>query len=143
MAKKKKGTGNAKKTKAQKTLNNSVQNVGFMSRFAEFLTYKAEKIGKRVIRIGEDKTTKTCCKCGKLSKRTFYERFIICQCGNQIDRDLNSAINILVKFLQLKEWNEYDFLSYEPSVDEELFLQICDSFLRHTAKSTKKVSADL
>ncbi len=39
MAKKKKGTGNAKKTKAKKTLNHSVQNTGYMSRFAEFLTY--------------------------------------------------------------------------------------------------------
>ncbi|MHA1491474.1 MAG: zinc ribbon domain-containing protein, partial [Promethearchaeota archaeon] len=76
MAKKKKGTGNARKTKAQKTLHHSVQNTGFMSRFAQFLTYKAERLGKRVIRIGEEKTTKACCNCGKLSKRTIYERFI-------------------------------------------------------------------
>ena len=142
MAKKKKGTGNAKKTKAKKTLNHSVQNTGFMSRFAEFLTYKAEKLGKRIIRIGEDKTTKACCKCGKLSRRAIYERFIICECGNQIDRDLNSAINIMVKFLKLKEWNEYDFLSHEPSVDEELFLQIWNGFLRHTTNPTEKVGAD-
>ncbi len=142
MAKKKKGTGNAKKTKAKKTLNHSIQSAGFMSRFAEFLTYKAEKLGKRIIRIGEDKTTKACCKCGKLSRRAIYERFIICECGNQIDRDLNSAINIMVKFLKLKEWNEYDFLSHEPSVDEELFLQIWNGFLRHTANPTEKVGAD-
>jgi len=142
MAKKKKGMGNAKKTKAKKTLNHSVQNTGFMSRFAEFLTYKAEKLGKRIIRIGEDKTTKACCKCGKLSRRAIYERFIICECGNQIDRDLNSAINIMVKFLKLKEWNEYDFLSHEPSVDEELFLQIWNGFLRHTTNPTEKVGAD-
>ncbi len=142
MAKKKKGTGNAKKTKAKKTLNHSVYNAGFMSRFAEFLTYKAEKLGKRVIRIGEDKTTKACCKCGKLSKRAIYERFIRCDCGNQIDRDLNSAVNIMVKFLKAKELGEYDFLSHESSVDEELFLQKWNGFLRHTVKPTAKVGAD-
>ncbi len=142
MAKKKKGTGNAKKTKAKKTLNHSVQNTGFMLRFAEFLTYKAEKLGKRVIRIGEDKTTKACCKCGKLSKRAIYERFINCECGNQIDRDLNSAVNIMVKFLKSKELGTYDFLSHEPSVDEERFLQIWNGFLRHTANPAEKVGVD-
>ncbi len=142
MAKKKKGTGNARKTKSRKTLNHSIHNSGFMSRFAEFLTYKAEKIGKRVIRIGEDKTTKACCKCGKLSKRAIYERVINCECGNQIDRDLNSAINIMVKFLKLKELGEFEFLSHEPSVDEERFLQKWDGFLRHTANPAEKVGVD-
>ncbi len=142
MAKKKKGTGNAKKTKMNKTLNHSVQNTGFMSRFAEFLTYKAEKLGKRVIRIGEVKTTKACCKCGKLEKRKIYERVITCECGNQIDRDLNSAINIMVKFLKKKENREYDFLSHKSSVNEELFLQMWNGFLRHTTNPTEKVGAD-
>ena len=60
MAQKKKGTGNAKKNKVNKTLNYSVQNTGYLSRFVEFLTYKAEKMGKRVIRIDESKTTRAC-----------------------------------------------------------------------------------
>ena len=111
-------------------------------RFAQFLTYKAERLGKKVIRIGEEKTTKACCKCGKLSKRTIYERFIKCDCGNQIDRDLNSAVNIMVKFLKLKEFREFEFLSYQPSVNEELFLQMWDGFLRHTVKPAIKVGAN-
>lgn len=134
MAKKKKSTRNAKTTKAQKTLNHSVQNTGFMSRFAEFLTYKAKKMGKRVIRIGEEKTTKTCCKCGKPSKRAIYERVIICDCGNQIDRDLNSSINIMVKFLEMKKTCVFDFLSNQPSMTEESFLLTNEwnGFLRQT-----------
>ncbi len=134
MAKKKKGTGNAKKTKANKTLNHSVHNAGFMSRFAEFLTYKAEKIGKIVIRIGEDKTTKACCMCGKLENRTIYDRVITCKCGNQIDRDLNSAINIMVKFLEMKKAGVFDFLSPQPSMTEESFLlnDEWNGFLRQT-----------
>jgi transposase len=142
MAKKKKGSGNTKKNKIQKTLNHSVQNTGSMARLTEFLTYKAEKVGKKVIRIGEEKTTKACCLCGKLKKRPIYERIILCECGNHINQDLNSAINIMVKFLQKKQNKKYDFLSHKPSVNEELFLQIWDGFLRHTAPSVLEAMVD-
>jgi putative transposase len=76
-------------------------------------------MGKRAIRIGEDKTTKMCCKCGKTSKRAIYEGVIMCDCGNHIDRDLNSTINIMVKFLEMKKVDVLDFLSQKPSMDEE------------------------
>jgi putative transposase len=134
MARKKKGTGNARKTKAQKTLNHSVHNTGFMSRFAEFLTYKAEKAGKRVIRIGEEKTTKACCTCGELSRRALHERIITCNCGNHLDRDLNSSFNIMVKFLEMKKAGVFDFLLHQPSMTEESFLlnNEWNGFLRHT-----------
>ncbi|MBY9005927.1 MAG: transposase, partial [Candidatus Lokiarchaeota archaeon] len=115
MAQKKKGTGNAKKNKIYKTLNHSIQNTGYLSRFVEFLTYKAEKIGKRVIRIDESKTTQVCCKCGKVKKRPIFERIINCDCGNRIDRDLNSATNIMISFLSTKY--NYEFLSHQSSVD--------------------------
>lgn len=134
MARRKKSTGNARMTKAAKTLHHSVQNAGFMGRLAEFLTYKAEKVGKRVIRIGEERTTKACCKCGKLTHHPLYERFIECDCGNRIDRDVNAAINMMVKFLILKQCGQFAFLSPQPSVNEESFLT-CDDwngFLRHT-----------
>ena len=130
MAQKKKGTGNAKKNKIQKTLNHSVQNTGFMSRFTQFLTYKAKKVGKRVIKIDESKTTQVCCNCGKGKKRALYERTIICDCGNHIDRDFNSAINIMVHFLDTK--SNYDFLSHQSSVNEESFLNRWRGFLRQT-----------
>ncbi|MFX1500303.1 MAG: RNA-guided endonuclease InsQ/TnpB family protein [Promethearchaeota archaeon] len=133
MAHKKKTTRNVKKNKSLKTLNHSVYNTGYMSRFVEFLTYKGEKVGKRLIRIDESKTTKACCKCGKLEKRSIFERSINCDCGNHIDRDLNSAINIMTRFLVSKK--EYEILSHEPSVDEESFLTRWNGFLRHTDQS--------
>jgi putative transposase len=113
MAKKtKKGSKiSPKEKKAKKTLHHSIQNTGSMGRFAQFLTYKAEKIGKRIIKIDESYTTQVCAKCGKKQKRKIYERKINCGCGNTIDRDLNSAINIMVKFL-----------SQESVVDTESFL---------------------
>lgn len=133
MARQKKSTGNARQNKARKTLHHSIQNAGFMGRLAEFLTYKAEKVGKRVIRIGEERTTKACCKCGKLTYRPLYQRFIECDCGNRIDRDVNAVINILTKFLILKQQAQFGFLSPQPSMNEESFLT-CDDwngFLRH------------
>ncbi len=135
MANKKKSSGNNTTNKQIKTLNYSVKNTGFISRFTQFLTYKAEKAGKRVIRINESDTTQVCCKCGKKKKRAIYERTIICGCGNHIDRDLNSAINIMVKFLLCKKQNRYDFLSHESSVVEESFLTQWEDFLRYTDQS--------
>ncbi|MBY9007726.1 MAG: transposase, partial [Candidatus Lokiarchaeota archaeon] len=49
-----------------------------------------------------NKTTQVCCKCGKAKKRPIFERIINCDCGSHIDRDLNSAINIMVYFLDIK-----------------------------------------
>ncbi len=133
MAQKKKGTENSKKNIIHKTLNHSVQNTGYLSRFVKFLTYKAEKVGKRVIRINESKTIKACCKCGRLKKRSIFEKIIICDCGNRIDRDLNSAINIMLKFFTVK--HKYDFLSHKSSVNEESFQLQWNGFLRHTDQS--------
>ncbi len=126
MARKKKGTGNRRKTKANKTLNHSIHNLGYMRRFVQFLTYKAELLGKRVIRIDESYTTQTCCRCGKKTKRKLSERIICCDCGNLIDRDLNSAINIMGKFLNSKK--NYDYLLQERSVNEQSFLNCWKGF---------------
>jgi len=117
MARRKQTTASPRQNKAHKTLNHSIQNTGSLGRFVQFLTYKAQKIGKRVIRIDESYTTQTCAKCGKRVKRELSERAITCDCGHRMDRDLNSAINIMVKFLTS------DDLSHQPSLKEESFLR--------------------
>jgi transposase len=132
MAKKKKGTGNAKNTKLNKTLNHSIHNTGFLGRFTQFLTYKAELLGKRIIRIDESYTTQECCICGVRMKRKISERIINCDCGNPLKRDQNSVINIMERFLHNKK--DYDFLSHRPSLAEESFLKWLD-LLRNTALS--------
>jgi putative transposase len=65
----------------------------------KFLTYKAKKIGKRIIEIDESNTTKTCYLCGKKEKRKLSDRVITCDCENNIGRDHNSAVNIMLLFL--------------------------------------------
>jgi len=141
MAKKKKNTGNARKNKALKTLNHSLQNTGSLGRFTEFLTYKARKLGKKVIRIDESFTTKTCCKCGKIEYRPLWERYIICDCGNQMDRDINSAINIMGVFLSQKE--KFDFLSQLPSVTEESFQRKWNGFTTIHSPTRSRSSSGL
>jgi len=94
MAQSKKLKGNKKRS-----LNRSTQNQGYLSRFIEFLAYKAELIGKRVIKIDESYTSRMCYVCGKLHDIPLWKRNMECDCGNYMDRDRNSAINIMYNFL--------------------------------------------
>jgi len=59
----------------------------------------------------------------------------MCACGNYIDRDLNSAIIIMIKFLLRKKEKTYDFLSHQPSVNEESFQDQWKGFLQYTSQS--------
>ncbi|MFA5394943.1 MAG: transposase [Methanogenium sp.] len=105
MAKPKEGE---KKTKKQKGLNRSTQGLGNLSRFPQLLTYKAELVGKKVIRVSEKDTSKTCSCCGKKHSMPTSIRVMSCDCGNIIDRDRNSAINIMKRFLsQNALWTGY------------------------------------
>ena len=125
MAKKKSTTKSPRQNKANKTLNHSMQNTGSLGRFVQFLTYKAQKIGKRIIKIDESYTTQVCCSCGMRKKRSLSERNIFCTCGNRIDRDLNSSVNIMKKYLYLKH---SESLLHQPSVYEESFLRKWNGF---------------
>ncbi|WP_332448597.1 RNA-guided endonuclease InsQ/TnpB family protein [Methanoculleus sp.] len=97
-----------KSKQATPGLNRSTQNSGHLSRFIGFLTYKATLIGKSVIKIDERDTTKTCCVCGAVHDMPLWKRVMDCECGNCIDRDQNSAVNIMVRFLsQHALWTGY------------------------------------
>jgi putative transposase len=106
--------------KADRTLHHSVQNTGSLGRFAQFVAYKAELAGKRVVRVGEAFTSQVCAKCGKTVKRKLSERTIRCDCGHELDRDLNAAANILAQFL-LSQGPAA--LSHEPAANAESFLR--------------------
>ena len=86
--------------KKEKTLHHSLQSTGYISRLVHFLTYKSELVGKRTIKDDESYTSLTCCCCGKIKKKLpVSERIYKCDCGNLIDRDRNSSINIMKRFL--------------------------------------------
>jgi len=97
-----------KSKQATPGLNRATQNTGALSRFIGLVTYKAALAGKRVIPIDEQYTTKTCCVCGAVHDMPLWKRVMDCECGNHIDRDRNSAVNIMVRFLsQHALWTGY------------------------------------
>lgn len=94
--------------KSKKGLNRAITNTGFLGRFVGFLTYKAKTKGKRIIEISERGTSKTCCICGNKQNMPLYKRTYICDCGNNIDRDENSSVNIMCRFLSTNAmWTGY------------------------------------
>jgi len=61
---------------------------------------KAENAGCKIVKIDPKNTTKQCSNCGNLQKMPLWIRTYKCSsCGFEIDRDLNSAINIKTKFI--------------------------------------------
>ncbi len=112
MTGKKKGKMKGKIKKYQKNVHRGVHNTGHLGRFIELLTYKAKKLGKRVIVIDERDTTKTCAGCGnKKEHMPLSERIYQCEvCGIVRDRDQNAAINIMKRFLsQYALWTGYQY----------------------------------
>lgn len=97
-----------KNGKKNRKLNRSTQGLGNLGRFVQFLTYKAELVGKKVIEIDERNTSKECCVCKNTHYMPLSERVMSCECGNVIDRDINSSINIMTRFLsQNAFWTGY------------------------------------
>ncbi len=67
-------------------------------KFAQLLTYKAESAGCQIVKVDPRNTSKTCSQCGNIQDMPLYKRFYGCvNCNFVIDRDYNSAINILSK----------------------------------------------
>lgn len=60
------------------------------------LTYKCEKYGKKVIKIGRfEPSSQICSCCGHRQKMSLENRTYECPtCGSKMDRDINAAINI-------------------------------------------------
>lgn len=65
-----------------------------------FLDYKAEELGKTVVKVDPAYTSQTCSCCGHVDKRNRQgPRFDCVSCGYKNDADRNAALNIKFKFL--------------------------------------------
>ena len=73
----------------------SVQDNGY-GLFREMLDYKLAWQGKKMVKVDRFfPSSKKCCKCGRIKKELrLSERVYHCECGNEMDRDHNAAINI-------------------------------------------------
>ena len=82
-------------------LAGSIQDVSWSS-FISDISYKAERAGRIFVKIDPKYTTQTCSSCGHVntgdSKLTLKDREWVCpECGIHHNRDINSAVNILIK----------------------------------------------
>jgi len=76
-------------------LAKSIQDTGWSS-FKTILEYKATLLGKSVVSIGRfDPSSKTCNACGNKQDMPLNQRVYRCECGHEMGRDLNAALNIL------------------------------------------------
>ncbi len=86
-------------------VNNMVKRVGNALRFFEFkerLKYRCVYTNTKYSHIDEAYTSKCCCKCGTYDKNLGSKKVYKCinqLCNQIIGRDINGAINILIKSL--------------------------------------------
>ena len=83
-----------------KHLNRAVFNDWGLYTFVHMLAYKCQLYGKALHFVDEKHTSKRCSGCGNLKPMPLYQRTYHCEtCGLVMDRDENSAHNILQQFL--------------------------------------------
>jgi len=76
-------------------LGKGVMDNGY-GQFVKMLSYKLEEQGKKLVKVDRYyPSSKTCSKCGKVKETmSLSERIYKCECGNEMDRDVNAAINL-------------------------------------------------
>jgi len=83
-----------------KQLNRAVFNDWGLYSFVQMLVYKCALYGKELHLLDEHNTSKMCSSCGNLQDMPLHKRTYRCTvCGLVMDRDENSAINILTRYL--------------------------------------------
>jgi len=75
-------------------LAKSISDVGWYQ-FRVWLEYFASKFGKVTVAVPPQYTSQKCSNCGRIVKKALSTRTHTCQCGANLDRDENAAINIL------------------------------------------------
>jgi putative transposase len=90
-------------------------------KFASLLKCKAGSAGTKVIEVNPKNTTKTCSNCGTIQSIPLSQRTYSCDCGLEMDRDVNSAKNILALGQGFAEMNPLQAGNYlqEASMKQE------------------------
>lgn len=84
-------------------LAKSISDAGW-EQLTRFTSYKAEEAGSVVVEVNPDGTSQECCVCKHKEHLTLAQRTFRCSnCGNEMDRDVNAAINILNRGLENNE----------------------------------------
>jgi len=79
---------------AKSGLNKSILDAGW-GQFQHIVSCKAAWAGRTVVFVNPHYTSQVCSQCGTVRKKELSERWHSCECGCELDRDTNAAINIL------------------------------------------------
>jgi putative transposase len=79
---------------AKSGLNKSILDAGW-GQFQQIVMHKAACAGRTVLKVSPRYTSQVCSQCGAVRKKSLEERWHSCECGCELDRDTNAAINIL------------------------------------------------
>src|SRR2546426_947627 len=77
-------------------LNKSILDAGWGT-FVSMCSVKAAWAGRTLLKVSPKFTSQICSACGTVRKKELSERWHSCDCGAELDRDVNAAINILVR----------------------------------------------
>ena len=80
--------------KSFRSLNKSMRDTAWFQ-FFNILRFKAEEAGREVVEVPAKNTSQLCSKCGRIVEKDLSIRIHKCQCGLEMDRDWNAALNIL------------------------------------------------
>jgi len=80
--------------RAKSGLNKSILDAGW-GQFQAIVTSKAAYAGRTVLKVSPRYTSQICSQCGTVRKKDLSERWHSCECGAELDRDTNAALNIL------------------------------------------------
>lgn len=81
---------------AKSGLNKSILDASW-GLFVSLCTSKAEEAGRTLIKVDPKFTTQTCSQCGRRKKKDLSERWHECECGADLDRDVNAAKEVLTR----------------------------------------------
>ncbi len=76
-------------------LNQSILDAGW-GMFVGMCSSKAAGAGRTLLKVSPYSTSQVCSSCGTVRKKRLSERWHSCDCGAEMDRDVNAAKNILV-----------------------------------------------
>lgn len=79
---------------AKSGLNKSIVDAGW-AMLVSMCIYKAANAGRTVLQVNPRYTSQVCSGCGTVKKKELSERWHSCECGTELDRDTNAALNIL------------------------------------------------
>ena len=87
----------------QKKLSRMTKRLLYMYCFHSFmvkLRFRCENTGTMMYVVGEEYTSKTCTRCGKINEVGSSETYVCVWCHMKIDRDVNGSRNIMIKNME-------------------------------------------